>query len=133
MLFTIAVDANPILAALLGGYARTVLFDPRFCFVTTAFTLTEVVRYLPVVEKKSGIPLVELETAIALLPLQQYDRATYSAIVEEAERRMKHIDPDDVDILALVLHFEALLWTHDSHFDKIQPPVKIVQTKDFIL
>ncbi len=35
----IVVGANVILSALLGGSARFVLFDPRFEFATTQFTL----------------------------------------------------------------------------------------------
>ena len=42
MKITIAVDAQPLFSALLGGVARRILFDPRFKFITTEFTLNEV-------------------------------------------------------------------------------------------
>jgi len=39
------VDAQPFFAALLGGAARKIFFDPRFRFITTDFTLGEVKKY----------------------------------------------------------------------------------------
>lgn len=54
MRITIVVDANPILSALLGGYARRIFFNKHFEFVTTEFTLAEVKNYLPLVAEKSG-------------------------------------------------------------------------------
>lgn len=133
MLLTIAVDANPMLAALLGGYARTVLFDPRFSFVTADYTMMEVRQYLPMVSEKSSVPVSELEKAIRLLPVKIFQRAFYRFSMPEARRRMEHIDPDDVDILALALHLEVPLWSNDLHFTKVHPPIKLLQTKDFIL
>jgi len=41
MKITIVVDAQPFFAALLGGTARKIFFDPHFRFITTDFTLGE--------------------------------------------------------------------------------------------
>ncbi|MBI2415949.1 MAG: hypothetical protein HYV33_04820 [Candidatus Kerfeldbacteria bacterium] len=43
----IAVDANILLSALLGGKPSIILFDTRFHFITTEFTIDEVEKYLP--------------------------------------------------------------------------------------
>lgn len=133
MVLTIAVDANPILASLLGGYARTVLFDPRFLFITTEYTLAEVRQYLSLVSEKSGVPVHELEEAVQLLPFKVFGRIAYRTALQEARRRMKDIDPDDADILALALHTDAPLWSNDIHFAKVKPPIKLLRTRDFVL
>lgn len=133
MVLTIAVDANPILSALLGGYARTILFDPHFCFITTEFTIDEVREYLPFVAEKSGIPTDEIEEALTLLPLEIFERATYRDTLPDAKRRIGHIDADDVDILALAIHADVPLWSNDLHFTKVEPPIKLLRTRDFIL
>lgn len=96
----IVVDANIILSALLGGSARFVLFDPRFEFTTTAFTLEEVERYIPRVSEKSGIPFHEIAEALSLLPLGISQKEEYQRMLPRARKAMKHIDPHDVDILA---------------------------------
>ncbi|KKU12498.1 MAG: Nucleotide-binding protein, PIN domain protein [Parcubacteria group bacterium GW2011_GWC2_45_7] len=134
MILTIAVDANPILAALLGGYARIILFDPRFSFITTEFTTLEVQRYLPLISEKSGVPHHELEEALRLLPIKVFKRFVYRLTLDEAHRHIGHIDPNDTDILALALCMDAPLWSNDIHFTKIKPlTIKILRTRDFIL
>lgn len=133
MVLTIAVDANPLLSTLLGGYARTILFDPRFCFITTEFTIGEVREYLPLVAEKSGIPVEEIEEALTFLPLDIFGRSTYRAVLSDAQRLIAHIDPDDVDILALAIHADIPLWSNDLHFTKVEPPIKLLRTQDFVL
>jgi predicted nucleic acid-binding protein len=56
MKIIVAVDANIILSALLGGKPSIILFDGKYQFVTTKFTLEEVKKYLPRLEKKIEIP-----------------------------------------------------------------------------
>lgn len=133
MVLTIVVDANPILSALLGGYARTILFDPRFCFITTEFTIDEVRGYFPLVAEKSGIPMDEIKEALTLLPFTVFKRTTYRAALPDAKRRIAHIDADDVDILALAIHVDVPLWSNDLHFIRVEPPMKFLRTRDFIL
>jgi len=55
MKIIVVVDANIILSALLGGKPSDILFDSRFQFATTEFTLKEVKKYFPRLEKKLGI------------------------------------------------------------------------------
>lgn len=47
MKIIVVADANIILSALLGGKPSGILFDPKFQFITTEFTLNEVKKYLP--------------------------------------------------------------------------------------
>ena len=133
MILTIAVDANPILAALLGGYARVILFEPRFSFITTSFTIDEVQKHLPTIADQSGVSVAELKEALVLLPLTVYARSHYQSSLSEARRRMDHIDATDTDILALAIFAEAPVWTNDRHFEKVQPPIPFLKTRDFVL
>ena len=127
----IIVDANIILSALLGGGARFVLFSHRFEFVTTEFTLDEVKRYLPLVEIKSGVPVEELQQMILLLPIIAYPKTHYRRAFPRARKVMKHIDPHDTDLLALYFIERTYLWSEDKDFGKIEPPIRILKTKDF--
>ncbi|MCD6371758.1 MAG: hypothetical protein J7L39_03505 [Candidatus Aenigmarchaeota archaeon] len=54
MNITIVVDANPIIAALIGGSSREIFFERRFEFITVEFTIEEVKKYLPVIAEKAG-------------------------------------------------------------------------------
>ena len=134
MRITMVVDANPILSALLGGYARKIFFDRRFEFVTTEFTLAEVKKYLPLVAEKSGVKLEEILLALSLLPIKVISRPNYVDSLSQARQILKDIDLSDVDILALALEINSYLWTNDKHFEKIMtiPLIRIIKTKDFV-
>ena len=58
----LAVDANPILSAIIGGSARKVFIgDETISFYTTEFNFKEIEKYIPVFSAKkshsSGRPL----------------------------------------------------------------------------
>lgn len=127
----IVVDANIILSALLDGSARFILFDPRFEFTTTTFTLEEVARYIPRVSEKSGVPFHEIAEALSLLPLRVRQKEEYQRMALRARKIMKRIDPHDADILALYLTEGTYLWSEDRDFEKITPPIRLLKTKDF--
>lgn len=127
----IVVDANIILSALLGGSARFVLFDPRFEFTTTTFTLEEVERYIPRVSEKSDVPFHEIAEALSLLPLRIRQKDEYQRMAPRARKAMKRIDPHDADILALYFLEDTYLWSDDKDFERVSPPIRLLKTKDF--
>lgn len=77
MRIIIVVDANIIMSALLGGKPSIVLFDGRFQFVTTEFTLNEVEKYFPRLKEKTEISQNELRSLLEVLPLQIYKKEFY--------------------------------------------------------
>jgi len=77
MKILIAVDANIILSALLGGKSAVLLFDSRFEFMTTRFTMNEVERYLP---KEGGM-------YVAYAPELDVSNCGYS--LDEARKNLK--------------------------------------------
>lgn len=114
----LAVDANPILSALLGGQARRVFFESAIKeFAVPERVITEVQRYVPRVAEKLGVEQAFLEYALNLLPLRVYPGRRYARTVREARRRIEQRDPTDIDVLALALHLEVLVWSNDRDFE----------------
>ncbi len=128
---TIAVDANPLLSALRGGRARTVLFSKKFVFITTEFTTWEVKKYIPELSKESGVSESELFYAFDRFPITAIQPNVYDEKRKQAAELIARRDPKDVDILALALKYEVLLWTNDKDFTNI-PELQIFTTADML-
>lgn len=131
MKIIIVVDANVILSALLGGKPSVILFDSKFQFVTTKFTLKEVKKYFPRLIKKLGISEKDLFSLLGKLPLKFYPSQFYKNKLKEAQKLIGHIDKKDTEILALALKLETFIWTQDKHFEK-SGYKKLLKTYDFI-
>jgi predicted nucleic acid-binding protein len=54
--------------------------------------------------------------AVATLPVTVVDGSVYQDSVVEATRRIGRRDPDDVEILALAIHFQIPIWSNDNDF-----------------
>lgn len=117
---TIAVDANPLLSALRGGRAESVLLSDKFIFVTTEHTTWEVKKYIPEISAKSGVPESELFYMLNCYPIISIPPFIYDEKRQQAEALIANRDPKDVDILALTLKWNIPLWTNDHDFDNIQ-------------
>ena len=130
MKITIVV-ANPIIAALLGGISRQVLFDSRFSFATTSFTMTEVDKYVELIAEKSGLPESFIIDTLKLLPLKVYSQDKYLQKISEAKKMIGKYDTKDIDVLALALFLKCPLWSEDKHFQKVEGVI-VVRTKDLI-
>jgi predicted nucleic acid-binding protein len=116
---TLAVDANPLLSALRGGKARSVLLSDKFIFLTTEYTTWEVKKYLPEFSTESGIPESELFYTFDHYPIVAIPPFVYDEKRQQAEVLIAPRDPKDVDILALTLKLDIPLWTNDRDFDNI--------------
>ncbi len=126
----IVIDATPIISALIGGTSREILFDPKYDFLTTEFTINEVKKYLAYISKKSKIPLKQIEEAMKLPLLTIYGKNFYSEKIENAKKLIEHKDKKDIDILALTLKTLNPLWSEDTHFEGINE-INLLKTKDF--
>ena len=114
----LAADANVLLSAVLGGRARSVLEHPNIEEVLTAeATLAEVREYAPLLAKKKRLSTDLVLLAVATLPVMVIDSSVYARSVLEARRRIGRRDPDDIDILALALHFDLPIWSNDNDFE----------------
>lgn len=100
----LAVDANPILSAIIGGKARSVFFDAgHISFYTTLFNFKEVEKYIPALASKRSLPLDYLYLALSTLPISVCDVEFYKDTLKKAERLIGDRDPDDVHLLALAM------------------------------
>lgn len=104
------------------GRARDIFLSPAIGeFATTVKTFHEVLRYIPEVARKAkraGITQAELYTALAAMPLRLYEPDFSRKQRAEAERRIAHRDPDDVDLLALALQLGCPIWSNDADFEE---------------
>jgi len=124
----IAVDANVILPALVGGAAAHVLFDPRYEFLTTEFTYQEVRRYLPRLAKQANIPQPLVEQTLLLLPIRRISKKIYRSHLRQAKHLIAKRDPNDAELLALALALHCPVLSHDKDFEGL--PIQLVKIKD---
>jgi predicted nucleic acid-binding protein len=127
----LAADANVLLAAVLGGRARLILESPRIEEVLTAKqTFDEVQKYAVVLAREKRLPADILLLAVTMLPVTVIGPEAYSRSISEARRRIARRDPDDVEILALALHFDIPVWSNDKDF--LDSGVQLFTTEDLL-
>jgi predicted nucleic acid-binding protein len=115
----LAVDANILLSAIIGGRSNLVLSHPEIQeALTTEHTFTEVEEYALVLAKKKRLPHDILLLALAALPVTVVSRSQYAKTMPEATKRIGLRDPDDVELLALALHFRIPIWSNDRDFEQ---------------
>ncbi|MEW6053614.1 MAG: PIN domain-containing protein [Nitrospirota bacterium] len=123
----LAVDANPILSAIIGGRARAVFLEAdHISFYTTLFNFKEVEKYIPILAAKRSLPLDDLYLALSSLPISVCDLEFYKAALKKAERLIGGRDRDDVHLLGLALKLSCPIWSNDRDFDGVG--VKIYST-----
>jgi predicted nucleic acid-binding protein len=123
----LAVDANPILSAVIGGKARSVFLNAdHIYFYTTLFNFKEVEKYIPALASKRSLPLDDLYLALSTLPISVCDVEFYKDSLKKAESLIGERDPDDIHLLGLALKLSCPIWSNDRDFDDVG--VKIYST-----
>ena len=113
----LAADANVLLSAILGGRARLVLRHPKVEELLTAeATLEEVQEYAAHLARRRRLSLDLVLMAAASLPVTVVEQAEYSDSIADARQRIGHRDPDDIEILAVAIHFGIPVWSNDNDF-----------------
>ena len=111
-------DANVLLSAVIGGRARLVLSHAAVEEVLTSETVfAEVEEYAAVLGQKRKIPAETVMLAVASLPVSIVAREVYARSIAPARKQIEKRDPDDVELLALTLHFKVPLWSNDNDFE----------------
>ena len=128
---SIAVDANPILSALLGGKSLEILCDKRIRFITTERIIWEVKKFIPEIAKKLGVEDTRLYYALENLPIMTLPPKEYDKQRELAEKLIAHRDRKDVDLLALCLATATPMWSQDKDFEDIEQ-ITLFKTMDMI-
>jgi len=124
---SVAADSNVLLSAAVGRAARRVFERaPRLLVVTTEVNLAEVQAYLPSMSKAYGLDLLEVQEAMAALPMRPYNVRWYRSRIPEARRYLQNRDPDDVALAALALKLQIPIWSNDRDFESM--PIEIYPT-----
>jgi len=127
----LAVDANPILSAIIGGNARSVFLALEdVAFYTTAFNFKEVEKYIPLFAVKRNIPPEDLYMALSMLPLSVCDTEFYKDKINQAKKLIEKRDHDDVHLLALALKFNCPIWSNDKDFGGLG--IRVYETMELI-
>jgi len=127
----LAVDANPLLSAIIGGQARTVFLNVRkTTFYTTLFNYKEVEKYIPIFSTKRKIRIEDLYLAFSMLPLSVCDEDFYKNKIKQAKKMIEKRDPADVHLLALALKLGCPVWSNDKDFYGLG--IKVYSTLDLI-
>ena len=112
----LAVDANILLAASLGGRTRRVFSRPDWSFFTTASVMAEVAEHAPLIASRRGLILEDVETTLRSLPVAVVPDDDFVEYLLEAQRQIGSRDPDDITLLALALAMQIPLWSNDKDF-----------------
>jgi len=127
----LAVDANPLLSAIIGGQARTVLLNVRkTTFYTTLFNYKEVEKYIPIFSTKRKIRIEDLYLAFSMLPLSVCGEDFHKNKIKQARKMIEKRDPADVHLLALALKLGCPVWSNDKDFYGLG--IEIYSTLDLI-
>ena len=114
----LAADANVLLSAVIGGQAGRVLRHAAIEeILTTETTIAEVQEYAGQLARKRRLAIDVVVLAAATLPVTTVPRATYTASMAEARKRIGRRDPDDVELLALAMQLDVPLWSNDNDFE----------------
>lgn len=113
----LAVDANPLMAALLGGQAAEILERCSFEFLTTERTIWEVRKYFPLLATRTGLTETVLLETLERLPIATVPPEQYHHALPGARALIERRDPKDVEILALALGMQIPLWSNDRDFE----------------
>ncbi len=113
----LAVDANLLLAASLGGVTRSVFFRPGWFFFTTSSVVAEVKEHAPLIAIRRGLSLTEAEESFRSLPVTVVPDAEFADRLTDAMQRIGDVDPDDAPLLALALALEIPVWSNDGDFE----------------
>lgn len=126
-----AVDANPILSAIIGGKARAVFFHAdHITFYTTVFNFREVEKYIPLLASKRRLRLGDLYLALSTLPILVCDIEFYKETLKKAKSMIGERDPDDIHLLGLALRLSCPIWSNDKDFEGLG--IQVYSTLDLI-
>ena len=128
----LVIDTNILLASLIkDSTTRKIIVESDWEFFYPEVSFHEVRKYKDLVLKKSGMNeeeytelLNNLLQHITLVPEEQIKK-----YIEEADKLLGKIDPDDVVFLATALSINnSKIWSDDPHLDK-QTKIRVFKTK----
>lgn len=128
------VDANVVISALIAdGTTRELIVTIVADLSTPSVIRDEVESHRDRVVERSGLPPDLVTTFMDLLFefIEVVPTDEFSSRVDEAERAIGDVDPDDVLYLACALARDAAIWSDDSDFAE-QDLVPVYSTADIV-
>ncbi len=131
----LVVDTNVLFAAVArDSTTRRIILSTPIRFAGPKFVFDELLEHMGELCVKNGqSPSKNLEI-IGLLRSHVTESSRYPDIdyMEEANRLMGAVDPDDVPVLATALSLKCDgIWSDDRHFEK-QRQVKVWKTRELV-
>ncbi len=127
----IIVDSNPLISALLGGKALSILLNKKFSFYTTENIIWEVKKYIPFVSQKTDVSEEELIFVLEKLPVDVIHPNIYDGQIIPAKKIIENRDIKDYSILALAMKFDIPIWSEDKDFENIGE-INLLKTADIL-
>lgn len=112
----LAVDANVLVAAMMGGRTRDLMVRVRRAgidLVSTEETFQEVEAHLPELAEAAGARVEQFKLALWSMPVERSAREAYQGMMGRALEMMKGRDLEDAPIVALSLSRGIPVWSND--------------------
>jgi predicted nucleic acid-binding protein len=78
----------------------------------------EVMEYAPILARKRGLDLADVQAAVAAMLVEWQGALAYSRFRERALEQIGHRDPDDWPTVALALALALPIWSQDKDLDE---------------
>ena len=131
----VVIDANIFFAALLkAGGIRKFLFTAPWTFLFPEAIVNEYEEHKEELRKKSGLSEEEIDrmTFFLFSYVQRISNEFLLPYVDQAEKIVKTIDPDDLPLIACALaHPSSVLWSDDKAL-KQQNEVNVLNTREIM-
>ncbi len=129
------LDTNILLKALIkDSTVRGIIIGPKHEFVIPEDAIEETRKYMSLIEEKSGLSKVEIDSVLEMLlaDIQMISAHDILSVWKEAEEIMSPIDRNDTAFLAAAMSVTCDgIWSDDKHLTR-QKKIKVWRTKDVI-
>lgn len=128
----LAVDANILVAAMMGGRTRDLLVRLRRAGVDLAApeeVLGEVEEHIPELAEFVRAQIDQFKLAFWSLPVQRVAAGEYAEALKRAVGLVGNRDPDDAPVVALALTRGIPVWSNDRDLKELEG-VCVVTTRD---
>jgi predicted nucleic acid-binding protein len=129
----LVVDANIIISALISSRGRTreLLLNDSLELYSPRFLEEELEEHKDELIEKTGLDGTRLDSALKIL-LENMDFVSMDRLRTELRQAEAFSpDPDDIQYLALALHYSCILWSNDKRLQK-QQVVSVINTTELI-
>jgi predicted nucleic acid-binding protein len=131
----LVIDTNILISALIrDSTTRKIIVKSEWEFYYPENSFHEVRKYKNLVLEKSGMGEQEYTEMLNYLlkHIKLVPEELIQQELDESNKLLGKIDPDDVIFLATALSLDdSKIWSDDTHFEK-QDEVKVFKTKDIV-